>query len=148
MPERNETVLYPDYRDRQIILLLKGHYDAYPNVTLESLYSQWYDIPLDRVAEVSVMTMLLESYDRLCSLGAFRVVPSQMIHDLFHKGFLITGEGGHISPRAVIDHIKGLYVTLQTKDATRVFIDLGEIDLGCIDEGLSARIDGLTPHPS
>lgn len=126
-----------DYRDRQILLLIKGHYEGFKNVTLETIYAQWHDIRLENVNETRIMFMLIESYDRLQKLGIVKEGSSSLVDSLFRKS-LLDGRGDSLLPRDFIAHIKGLYINLPTK---RLGVELGEIDWelpGMIDEMMGA----------
>lgn len=113
-----------DYRDRQILLLIKGHYEGYKNVSLETMYAQWHDISLENVNELRIMFMLIESYDRLQERGVLKETSSALIDNLFRKS-LLDGRGDTVTPRDLIGHIVGLYINLPTK---RLGVELGEID--------------------
>lgn len=113
-----------DYRDRQILLLIKGHYEGYKNVSLETMYAQWHDIRLENVNELRIMFMLIESYDRLQEKGVIKETSSALIDNLFRKS-LLDGRGDVIMPRDFVAHIKGLYINLPTKS---LGVELGEID--------------------
>lgn len=113
-----------DYRDRQILLLIKGHYEGYKNVSLETMYAQWHDIRLENVNELRIMYMLIESYDRLQQENIIKESSSSLIDNLFRRSIL-DGRGDTITPRDLISHIVGLYINLPTKS---LGVELGEID--------------------
>lgn len=125
---RDESTITPEYRDRQIILLVKGHFSDHENVSLETLYAQWHGLHLHQVDEIRVMYMMLESFDRMCAIGVLKGTPSTLIEELFKRNHDLTGDMYAITPKAIIGHIRERYLSLRTKSATHVLIDIGKID--------------------
>lgn len=115
--------------DRHIILFVKGHYSDYEDVSLKSIFAQWCSLYVSQVEPKHVMNMMLRSYSRLTELGIIKTDVSEMIGELFTTNRRVNGDGGVITPEAIINYIGSVYCDLQIRDSSgNNIIELGEID--------------------